>query len=61
MYDEPRPGHPGTQGPADNLLAEKVDHHGKIQPPLLGGDAGDVTGPDPIRLAGLEIAVEPVV
>lgn len=61
MYDDQRLGHRGTQRPADNLPAEKVDHHGKIPPPLLGGDAGDVTGPDPIRLAGLKIAVEPAI
>ena len=56
----PEPGHP--QGvldqaglhvwrhtPAHHLAAEQVNDRGQVQPPLIGGDIGDVSTPELIR------------
>src|SRR6185295_17071666 len=34
--------------PADNLAAEQVEDDGQVQPSLLGGDVGNVRGPNAV-------------
>jgi hypothetical protein len=47
--------HVRLHAPAHHQAAEQVDHHGQVQPALVGGDVGDVAAPDPVRSLGREV------
>ena len=38
----------------------QVDHTGQIEPTLIGGDVGNVTGPHGVGLLGLEVAIQQI-
>jgi hypothetical protein len=52
--------HVGEHAPADDQAAEAVDHRGEVQPPLPGGQVGDVRAPQAVRRRGIEVALDQV-
>jgi hypothetical protein len=49
-----------THRPADHSAHVQIEHHGEINPALLGPDVGDVSGPHTVGLVDLELQVEGV-
>lgn len=46
--------------PANDLAREQIEHYRQIQPAFIGADVGDVGDPDLVRLADVELALQPV-
>ena len=46
--------------PADDPAGAAVADRAQVQPALPGGQVGDVGGPDPVQLAGVEAAPDQV-
>lgn len=51
-----------SEGEPDDPPGGNVDHGGQVQPPLPGGDVGDVAAPAGVDLAGVggEVPADPV-
>jgi len=52
--------HVGCHAPAGHVSAMQVDYSGQVQPTLIGGDVGNVTGPHGVGLRGLEVAIQQI-
>src|SRR6185437_13942389 len=50
----------GIHRPADDLLAEEVEHHAQVQPAFAGANVGDVGHPIGVRLVRREVPFEVV-
>src|SRR6185437_2875323 len=50
----------GIHRPADDLLAEEVEHHAQVQPAFAGADVGDVGDPLGVRLVRCEVSLQVV-